>query len=733
MSTQEEIVHYRNLAETGDAAAQCRLGWMYQNGKGVPMNYVEALKWFRKAAIQGNTDAQNNLGRMYQHGKGVPQSDTEAMKWYHKAAVQGNTDAQNNWKKMKAESIKVDKPESEPLVTKELPTQNFPNQDNGLNRMRFEASTESGSLGFAEVDTSVALGRGGVAVIHPAMFDGNSCAAKIFNSNRVVNADKIMAMIANPPDSLWITVGTRTYPKYGWPTSLLRSPQGPPVGFLMPVVDQTESFTFDCYYDKTLIKKLESPEEVALSFKLEIASNLSRSVSELHKHGHYFIDLKPQNIRVFRRTHIVTLIDCDGFSIQGIEKRFPAEMLSADYIAPEAYRGNIYPQNLSEPQDRYALAVILFQLLNGGTHPFQGIVTDANISANTNDEKAAAGLYPHGLTPNPRILPRPQSIHSCFDDETRSLFDLSFTGTQSERPSAEKWAQHFKRLLDDKALVRCDGHPFDIRHMRFQGKTCPTCHLEIISRQRTRVLPGTATIKPTPTTKPVRLSATDSTGGFKLIGGVMGFILIMLFIIGLNMNSPKSIPPRPPAQEQMAPEPAPAPAPAREEMATMPAPAPSETGFNNTNQYYSWENPWTKLHALMNTKWKHSIQTDKIGGELHIFSGQDTRTFVTISVEQRSGLSLSDYVRGFQKSDSGSKISFTDGGRLFNNKGGGQTWQGSGVWVEKYTGYGINIQITQVGSAFWRVVSGKEIPYDETGADDKQNQMIQNALWDTIR
>ncbi len=34
------------------------------------------------------------------------------------------------------------------------------NQDNGLNRMRFEASTESGKVGFAEVDTSVALGRG---------------------------------------------------------------------------------------------------------------------------------------------------------------------------------------------------------------------------------------------------------------------------------------------------------------------------------------------------------------------------------------------------------------------------------------------------------------------------------------------------------------------------------------------------------------------------------------------
>ena len=27
----EDIIHYRNLAEAGDAAAQYRLGWMYRN------------------------------------------------------------------------------------------------------------------------------------------------------------------------------------------------------------------------------------------------------------------------------------------------------------------------------------------------------------------------------------------------------------------------------------------------------------------------------------------------------------------------------------------------------------------------------------------------------------------------------------------------------------------------------------------------------------------------------
>ena len=46
------------LAEQGDAAAQHKLGVMYDNGDGVLVNKAEALKWYRKAAEQGDSDAQ---------------------------------------------------------------------------------------------------------------------------------------------------------------------------------------------------------------------------------------------------------------------------------------------------------------------------------------------------------------------------------------------------------------------------------------------------------------------------------------------------------------------------------------------------------------------------------------------------------------------------------------------------------------------------------------------------
>ncbi len=46
----ETFKELRQLAEGGDLAAQNDLGWMYQNGKGVPQDDVKAIEWYRKAA-----------------------------------------------------------------------------------------------------------------------------------------------------------------------------------------------------------------------------------------------------------------------------------------------------------------------------------------------------------------------------------------------------------------------------------------------------------------------------------------------------------------------------------------------------------------------------------------------------------------------------------------------------------------------------------------------------------
>lgn len=348
--------------------------------------------------------------------------------------------------------------------------------------MNYSAYDTNGIVGPVEVDTTRTLGRGATASVYVAKLAGQEFAAKIYHNDYLMDFAKIWAMLANPPTNVRLQFAGEQYPQLAWPSAVLGDTNKRSIGYLMPLVDMSKAFSMDHYYDQILVKKLGSPSELALSYKLEIGRNLTLLLADLHDHGHYFIDMKPQNINVLRGSHVVTLLDCDGFSITGADgKRFPAALVSTDYISPEAFKNSSNPESLGEGQDRYALAVILFQLLTRGTHPFQGIIKSPGINANTNDEKAAMGLYPHGITPDPRIEPRLQSTYFLLDDKLRSLFDRAFVGRLESRPSAREWANCLDQILKEKTLARCEKVPSDIDHIRFMGKQCPACYLAEIN------------------------------------------------------------------------------------------------------------------------------------------------------------------------------------------------------------------------------------------------------------
>ena len=71
----------RIKAERGNAHAQWELGVMYFFGDGVPLDDVEAVKWFRKAAMQGHPYGMDSLSAMYDLGWGVPRDEVEALAW----------------------------------------------------------------------------------------------------------------------------------------------------------------------------------------------------------------------------------------------------------------------------------------------------------------------------------------------------------------------------------------------------------------------------------------------------------------------------------------------------------------------------------------------------------------------------------------------------------------------------------------------------------------------------
>ncbi len=412
--------------------------------------------------------------------------------------------------------------------------------------MRFRISDGVTELGQISINEESKLGVGATATVFKIEFLNTLWAAKIYK-DKLPDENKLKAMIANCPSIAEINEAAGKFVQLTWPKYLVVDTAGDCVGFLMPYLNEEKTYSLDTFYDPVLVKRLKGQAEAALSFRIEIAVNLCTVMTEMHKLGHYFIDIKPQNIRVYKGFNRVALLDCDGFSIRheadGVEKRFPAELISTDYVAPEFTTKGLSPGELSDGQDLYGLAVILFQLLNRGTHPFQGVVHDSLVTSNTNDERSANGLYPHGLIRNPKVSPRKESIHDLFLEETRLLFDRAFSNSpEISRPTALEWKTHFIDILENKLLSRCQIEPTDVRHIHFSGKDCIGCRIKNQRKNSKRASNHSYKVPspPKPTqSKPTSSSGTPEPSGWSGLITFAILIVVSVIVAGI-LNSDKS-------------------------------------------------------------------------------------------------------------------------------------------------------------------------------------------------
>ena len=106
---------YRKAAEQGHAAAQNRLGWMFEKGEGTEADYAEAVSWYERAAEQGHINAMNDLGYMHRQGWGVTQSYSEALRWFRRAAEKYDSYAEYNMGQMYEDGWGVGKDQDEAI------------------------------------------------------------------------------------------------------------------------------------------------------------------------------------------------------------------------------------------------------------------------------------------------------------------------------------------------------------------------------------------------------------------------------------------------------------------------------------------------------------------------------------------------------------------------------------------------------------------------------------------
>ncbi|WP_152598671.1 hypothetical protein [Janthinobacterium sp. RA13] len=376
--------------------------------------------------------------------------------------------------------------------------------------------------------------------------------AKLYHPHldRAANRRKLEAMLELSPELPDQLENGKRYVQIAWPQAAVFDGQGGFAGFVMPLLDMAQTAELEQIMQERQARAAGLP--TGLGPKLTLAANLAAVIDALHQQQHYVVDLKPVNLRFYRDSLYIAMLDCDGFSIQGHAERFPAEQFTADYLAPEFQRKGM-PAGMEMAQDRFALAVVIFQLLNFGIHPYSGRPGNAQVATDI-PGRIRDGCYAYGIKRHKQLAPNATSGHALMPPELRAMFDRAFSPSpKPQRPSAADWAQLLRGYAQRSGgkLVVCTANP---EHQHFAGQGCAACARDKVigaaaqaSVQAQQMQLQQQSLPPQRSTRgahhtapgqmPVRLPAGSGQAnavGISGKGWAVVVLLIVLFLIGFT-------------------------------------------------------------------------------------------------------------------------------------------------------------------------------------------------------
>lgn len=271
--------------------------------------------------------------------------------------------------------------------------------------------------------------------------------------------------------------GMRLRDVSAWPLDVVYSGLGDPVtGFVMKRIPGAEELHV-LHSPKSRLQKFP---DATWSFLIHTAADLARPVNEIHDHGLVIGDLNPKNVVVTKKATALFL-DCDSFQLSKGEKIYHCEVGFPEYTPPELQGKPLREIELTLEHDSFGLAVVIFQLLFLGRHPFSGRFLGKDempLERAIQEYRFAYGVdaESRGMRPPLGAL----AIESV-PASIASLFRRSFLSTSPrERPQPREWIGPLNWLT--RCLKLCSLHN---GHQYYnESPTCPWCALESESRTR---------------------------------------------------------------------------------------------------------------------------------------------------------------------------------------------------------------------------------------------------------
>lgn len=349
------------------------------------------------------------------------------------------------------------------------------------------------TLAKRSIRLSGVLGKGGEGIVYEVTDDSHQVAKIYHPAYRNIDRErKLKAMVINPPQD-----DTRKlsppHISIAWPTDLLYE-QGRFVGYLMPRIIKSPDI-FEIYNPK-----LRAQKHSGFSWRHlhRVAKNLATALNALHARHYVMGDINQKNVLV-TASAMVTLVDTDSFEIRDNAGNVYACAVGVpEYVPPELQGISLDSVRRNSAHDNFGLAVMIFQLLMEGFHPFTGAPKDPTISLvgqvylhciktgifpyQTNRDFAPPPASPDFKTLHPEIQ---KAFLQCFIDGHRN---------PSARPGARSWINLLAKA--ETSLVQCEK---ESRHWYSDHLTeCAWCQ-----RERARAKARVASPSPIPLQTPM--------------------------------------------------------------------------------------------------------------------------------------------------------------------------------------------------------------------------------------
>ena len=298
------------------------------------------------------------------------------------------------------------------------------------------------------------FGSGREGTVYPAS-NRPGVAAKLLHRQPVPEAvaAKLQYMVENPPP----VVKCSAY-HLAWPQGFIRRPKqkGKTVGYLMLRLDRDRYREIGAYFNPTRRRRraVQRGKPYTLLHLMAMARNLALAVAHIHTQGHVVGDLNSRNTLASDRGQ-VALIDTDSFQIRDGKRGtlHRCGVGTPEYTAPGLHGAAFTDQDRTPDDDRFALAVMIYQLLFQGRHPFAGRYrNEGGDEINTLVDRIRVGTFVHG--PQTKVKHSPSAAAALIWKDTP--FKRQFQGAfrrRGERTTADAWAKQIENAA--KALVQC--------------------------------------------------------------------------------------------------------------------------------------------------------------------------------------------------------------------------------------------------------------------------------------